>query len=379
MSTHYGTQYVGISKRFVAISIDGIIYSLCTSVFFNRRSINEFSPKFIAYFGLITIIHWAYFCLMESSPAKATLGKMALEIAVTDSNGKRIYLKQATVRYFGKNLWLLIFLFAIAIGFRAQATGGDESPYYVVVGLLVIVSILIAIVGYLMAGFTPEKQALHDRIARTFVVEVGGQSRQFPQKALLQIAAIVLVSRFIFQVVPSNPVIDPGSTNPGTNNEQKSEQTPAPPSGESPTPSNSSDTVSLCGVTEPVFPPSPNSQMNGVWRIQFSAGSVLHTSLLRMEGDSGVMQTEFYDAEKQSTKAVVQTINLWVSPRGAWLLGSKPVDAETKEPDSTYIPDNIFLQQTPNGSFNAYNCDDQNNRSPVSFEYVGENTETPSN
>ena len=236
-----------------------------------------------------------------------------------------------------------------------------------VVGLLVIVSILIAIVGYLMAGFTPEKQALHDRIARTFVVEVGGQSRPFPQKALLQIAAIALVSRFIFQLVP--PIVREDvvpSPTPTT--------TQTPPTSVVPT-----GFLNLCGVMEQVFPPSPNSYMTGVWRIQFSAAGILHTSLLRMKQDSGEMQTEFYSADTQSTKAVIQTIKLGVSPRGLWLLGSQPVDAKTKKPASNYIPDNIFLQQTPNGSFIAYNCDAQNNRAPVSFEFVGENTQSPSN
>lgn len=377
------TKYVGIPKRFVALSIDGLIYGFCTSVlFFGIGNEFSFTPKFLSYMVLTTIIHWAYFCLMESSSAKATLGKMALSIAVTDSNGKRISLKQATLRYLGKNLWLLVFCVATAIGFRALATGGEESPYFLAVLLLFIVSFLILIVGYLMAGFTPEKQALHDRIARTFVVDVSGQSRQFPQKALLQIAAIAVVSRLIFQFVPSTPV-----TPSVVDRDLPTDQVITPPSPtQSPSPiqsGNSSNTpfqlpntLTLCGVRERVFPPSSvdSLSMNGVWKIQFSSGGVSHESDLRMQGDSGEMRTEFFNPETQSTKAVLQTIKLGVSPRGLWLLGFNPVNAKTQQRDSSYIPDNIFLQRVKDGSINAYNCDDKGNQSPANIEFVRQNT-----
>jgi len=60
---------------------------------------------------------------------------MALSIKVTDLTGQRISFGRATGRYFGK-----------------------------------FVSILILSIGYLMAGWTPKKQALHDRMFDTLVV-----------------------------------------------------------------------------------------------------------------------------------------------------------------------------------------------------------------
>ena len=77
-----------------------------------------------------------YFAFMESSARQATLGKQALGIIVTDLNGNRIYFGKATARYFGK------FISGLILG-----------------------------IGYIMAGFTEKKQALHDMMARCLVVK----------------------------------------------------------------------------------------------------------------------------------------------------------------------------------------------------------------
>jgi uncharacterized RDD family membrane protein YckC len=73
---------------------------------------------------------------MESSYLQATLGKMAIGIVVTDLEGKRISFARATGRHFAK-----------------------------------IISGFILFIGYIMAGFTQKKQALHDLIADCLVVK----------------------------------------------------------------------------------------------------------------------------------------------------------------------------------------------------------------
>jgi len=78
---------------------------------------------------------WLYYALMQSSKSQATLGKLAVGIKVTDMDGDRITFLRATGRYFSK-----------------------------------IISGMILYVGYIMAGFTDRKQALHDFIASTYVV-----------------------------------------------------------------------------------------------------------------------------------------------------------------------------------------------------------------
>jgi uncharacterized RDD family membrane protein YckC len=83
-------------------------------------------------------INWAYFALFESSPAQATMGKMALGIKVTDLGGGPISFRRASVRY-----WLKI-LSTLTFG-----------------------------IGWLMAAATPRRQALHDILAGSLVLRAG--------------------------------------------------------------------------------------------------------------------------------------------------------------------------------------------------------------
>jgi uncharacterized RDD family membrane protein YckC len=73
---------------------------------------------------------------MESSASGNTFGKRAVGIRVVDLQGQRISFGNATGRYFGK-----------------------------------ILSALIVLIGYFMAGFTARKQALHDMMAGTLVIK----------------------------------------------------------------------------------------------------------------------------------------------------------------------------------------------------------------
>ncbi len=86
-------------------------------------------------FPLAIVLPWLYFAIMESSGKMATLGKMALGIIVTDTEGNRISFWRATGRYFGK-----------------------------------IVSGIILYIGFIMVAFTEKKQGLHDMMADTLVV-----------------------------------------------------------------------------------------------------------------------------------------------------------------------------------------------------------------
>ena len=94
----------------------------------------------IAMIGLIYVVSIGipllYFSWMHSSTHQASLGKMAVGIKVVRSNGERISFWRAFGRY-----WAMI-------------------P-----------SALILLIGYLMAGFTERKQALHDMISDTLVVD----------------------------------------------------------------------------------------------------------------------------------------------------------------------------------------------------------------
>ncbi len=84
------------------------------------------------------LINWLYHAVMESSAKQATLGKTLMKTQVTDFNGQRISFWKATARHFSKML-----------------------------------STLILLVGFLMAIWTKNKQALHDKIAGCLVVRAG--------------------------------------------------------------------------------------------------------------------------------------------------------------------------------------------------------------
>jgi len=138
-------SYAGFWRRFAAYMIDWVIlgYFLNSMYWFLRNQL-MFSNSALGDVEIITngmlfpltlIVTWCYYSGLESSPLQATLGKLLLGIYVTDLEGNRISFGQATGRYFGK-----------------------------------IISALIILIGYIMAGFTEKKQALHDIMANCLVL-----------------------------------------------------------------------------------------------------------------------------------------------------------------------------------------------------------------
>lgn len=88
-------------------------------------------------FGIVA--WWLYFALFESSSLQATPGKLVIGLQVTDAYGRRIGFGRASGRYFG-----------------------------------MYVSTLILCIGYLLAGWTARRQALHDVMAGCCVVRKAG-------------------------------------------------------------------------------------------------------------------------------------------------------------------------------------------------------------
>lgn len=150
-------EYAGIGRRFVAFLID-LLFILVIDLFLtgllglsegirmlNQRLVHHMPmtdsagqvvnalvpvPVILSVGILLVLVPWLYYALLESSRNQATLGKIALRIAVTDSNGRRILFARATLRHFSKIVVLLTFF-----------------------------------VGFLIAAFTRRKQAVHDIIA----------------------------------------------------------------------------------------------------------------------------------------------------------------------------------------------------------------------
>jgi uncharacterized RDD family membrane protein YckC len=151
-------RYAGFWLRFVAYLIDDILLGIAGFILslpfigaiifsafkiadadqFNEKAVMGIAGIFGAIFFLVLISFvtgWLYFALMECSKTQGTLGKMALGLKVTDMQGNRISFGRATGRYFGKILSGMIFM-----------------------------------IGYILAGLTEKKQALHDLIANCLVI-----------------------------------------------------------------------------------------------------------------------------------------------------------------------------------------------------------------
>lgn len=141
------TSYAGFGKRLVAYIIDIIILQVVAyilgMIFGGNTTTVDTGGGFGAAFAnanpivsiLSLVINWLYFAYQESSPTQATLGKKVMGIKVTNLNGERISFLNATGRFFGKFL-----------------------------------SGIIILIGFIMAAFTEKKQALHDMLASTLVL-----------------------------------------------------------------------------------------------------------------------------------------------------------------------------------------------------------------
>jgi len=145
--------YAGFWLRFVAWTIDRIVLQVAGSIITlpfaasvgirelmrtHPSSPEDFIPLFEnmrKFFLIILVLEWLYYALLESSAWQATLGKKALGLEVTDLTGARVTFGRATGRYFAR----YISFFTIGI-------------------------------GYIMAGLTAKKQALHDMIAGALVI-----------------------------------------------------------------------------------------------------------------------------------------------------------------------------------------------------------------
>ncbi len=122
--------YAGFWRRAAAAVIDSlvlIIPNIAVSVaLYNRPGLT---------FLVNLLVSCAYFALFHASERGATPGKMLFGVRVTDLAGERISIARGVGRYFAT--W---------------------------------VSTIILCIGWLMAAFTQRKQALHDMIAGTLVV-----------------------------------------------------------------------------------------------------------------------------------------------------------------------------------------------------------------
>ena len=143
-------MYAGFWKRLAALIIDSIIIGIASMILMVVFVIALFGAGkgqepsalmillYLLYYVFIMIAPMIYGALFESSAAMATPGKMALGIITVDKDGKRL------------TFW--------------RALGRNAAKF---------ISGFTFLVGYILAGVTQRKQALHDMIADTLVVTKG--------------------------------------------------------------------------------------------------------------------------------------------------------------------------------------------------------------
>lgn len=182
----------GFLRRLAALMIDGVLLGVATyalvflmliivgagvgglMTMFEASASGE-PPSgpllFVFVFGFYVlpfIMRWAYYTFFTSSAWQATPGKRAVGIKVVDLEGRRLSTGRATGRWFAAALSYLTFY-----------------------------------IGFLMAAFTDRKQALHDLVASTRVVDqwayTGFPERQ--QRGLGGCAIAALVGLGLFFVV----------------------------------------------------------------------------------------------------------------------------------------------------------------------------------
>lgn len=134
-------EYAGFWRRFCAFCIDmGMLILICSIIvffFLGAAAIGSTSLMILtAPFVLAAlVIVPVYYTLMEGSKYGATLGKMILGLKVCDLEGKRL----SIFRSFGRT-----FCKSVSVG---------------TLGL-----------GFLLAGITAKKQALHDLMTNCLVI-----------------------------------------------------------------------------------------------------------------------------------------------------------------------------------------------------------------
>jgi uncharacterized RDD family membrane protein YckC len=151
--------YAGFWLRFVAYVLDAIILGIFTVPILIGAAMlmglgtvisslprngdpfeNGFPPVFalfmLVFVGVAFVGGWLYHALLESSEWQGTAGKRIVGIVVTDMGSTRVTFWRATGRYFAKFISGMI-----PLG-----------------------------IGYIIAGFTEKRQAIHDMLAGTLVL-----------------------------------------------------------------------------------------------------------------------------------------------------------------------------------------------------------------
>ncbi|HVH50464.1 MAG TPA: RDD family protein [Candidatus Bathyarchaeia archaeon] len=151
--------FAGFWLRLVACLIDGVLLGAVLGAVFvpilllggfgaalqsmaahdhqpDPAAIFAFASSIALFVGASVLAGWLYYAYFESSEWQGTVGKKVMNLVVTDLAGNRVSFGRASGRYFARFITKLI-----PLG-----------------------------IGYILAGITEKKQALHDMIASCLVL-----------------------------------------------------------------------------------------------------------------------------------------------------------------------------------------------------------------
>jgi len=225
-----GAVYAGFWLRFVAWVIDLFLSSAAAIpvallgaipyLFFANEAegdpneiMHGISAAYTAVYAFAVVsAGWFYFIIFECSKLQATPGKLALGLKVTDEHGDRITFPRSAARTASK-----------------------------------ILSTATMMIGYILAGLTPRKQALHDLIAGCLVIHAPHEHmRQLPPPV-----ASLPASSSIEQIPPpinAEPIQAQIEQAPP---EIKSEEAPSPLQSEPVPPGEDNQSIQLQQSAEP--------------------------------------------------------------------------------------------------------------------------------
>ncbi len=160
--------YAGFWKRYASYFIDSVVVSVVNipvSLIFNGIGAVSGNESLALVMSLVAMLAGlalgvAYYAGFHASAGGATLGKMAVGIKVVRGNGERLTLGRGIGRYFG-----------------------------------FLLSSLTLMIGFIMAAFTERKQALHDMICDTVVVDKWAytENEHLQQEGLGTLTIVILV------------------------------------------------------------------------------------------------------------------------------------------------------------------------------------------
>ena len=129
-----GIIFVGVPLIFLT-GFDSFLSQIHPEEDFNDTGFWLIMGAIFLFVSASLALTWLYHALMESSEWQATVGKKVLDLVVTDMAGRRVSFWRATGRHFAKTVSLVIYPF-----------------------------------GHILAGFTAQKQTLHDMIAGCLIL-----------------------------------------------------------------------------------------------------------------------------------------------------------------------------------------------------------------